>query len=321
MKSLQFLIIAFSVQLFALSSTYALTPLETKWVKTVISANVDTDPPARRRKLDTSDVRAWIAILPNAADREHDEYIIIPWLGIITPVIYTPTSDPRYKDIVEGRNLDVNEFLKQWVHHYPGTSLPGMDGNALIGGHSNFFKNQKTDFTSIFATLPMLDSGDEVWYYKRVNSESWMRYVYIVSKSYETTPDDATVFDALGTGSELTFYTCVPIGTADNRWIIKTNLSSKQQVFYPTMIESYDNYQWYDELDAATRAQLRTLVEQWASSWQIQAFIDAETIQTGSLLSGEELADEPAVVTDVIVPQPQLHRYTRMINWIVWLFS
>gem|GEM_PF-4824740 len=29
------------------------------------------------------------------------------------PVIYTPTADPRYKDIAQGRNLDVNEFLKQ----------------------------------------------------------------------------------------------------------------------------------------------------------------------------------------------------------------
>jgi|GEM_PF-2471231 len=87
----------------------------------------------------------------------------------------------------------------------------------------------------------MLDSGDEVWYYRRVNDQSWMRYVYTVTRSYETKPDDAAVFDAIGTGSELTFYTCVPIGTADNRWFIRAKLDMSQQVFYPTMVESYDN--------------------------------------------------------------------------------
>lgn len=87
----------------------------------------------------------------------------------------------------------------------------------------------------------MLDDGDEVWYYRRMDSTSWMRYVYTVARSYETAPDDVAVFDPLGTGSEMTLYTCVPIGTADNRWIIKTILQSSQQVYYPPMIESYES--------------------------------------------------------------------------------
>lgn len=301
-------------------SAHALSSLESKWVATVRSANVDTDPPARARLLDTTDLRLWLGILPNSDDRNYDEYLVFPDLGIISPLIYTPTTDPRYKDIVEWRNLDVNDFLKQWVHHYPGTSLPWFEGNALIGWHSNFFKNQVTDFTSVFATLPMLDSGDEVWYYKRVNSQSWMRYVYTVTKSYETKPDDATVFDPLGTGSEMTFYTCVPIGTSDNRWIVKTKLHMSQQVFYPIMIESYDNMTWYESLDELSKEQLRLLIQSWASSGEVQAFIDSGNMIESSTLEFNTWDTALYIWWDISTVQ-QTSWWKSVINWIIWLFS
>jgi LPXTG-site transpeptidase (sortase) family protein len=243
----------------------------------------------------------------------YDEYIVMPELGIVSPVIYTPSTDPRYKDIVEGRNLDVNEFLKQGVHHYPGTSLPGFEGNALIGWHSNFFKNQATDFTSIFHNLPMLDSGDVVWYYKRATPESWMRYVYIVTQSYETKSDDARVFDPIGSGVEMTFYTCVPIGTADNRWIVRTQLESSQQVFYPQTIESYDNFVWYQDLDEATQAQLRALIESGASDDEIQALITSWLAQQKT--SGD-IADVPEATVVASLPW-----WKQLRQWFVRLLS
>jgi sortase (surface protein transpeptidase) len=87
----------------------------------------------------------------------------------------------------------------------------------------------------------MLDPSDEVWYYRRVDEQSWMKYRYTVTRSYETVANDGSVFDPLGSGSELTFYTYVPIGTSDKRWIVRANLDSSQQIYYPTMTESYDN--------------------------------------------------------------------------------
>lgn len=296
-------------------NVYALTPLDVKWVKIIPSANVDTAPPSWTRVLDTADLRAWLDILPSTWDRVYDEYIIIPGLGIISPVVYTPTTDPRYKDIVEWRNLDVNEFLKQWVHHYPGTSLPWFEGNALIWWHSNFFKNQKTDFTSIFATLPMLDSGDIVRYYKRVTPDSWMRYVYLVTQSYETKPDDATVFDSLGTWSQVTFYTCVPIGTADKRWIVRTKLQESQQVFYPKVTESYNNFSWYQDLDPESQAQLRALIASWASQEEIDHFITSWS-QHISDNSGAILWDDGKTITQDPKPWRRM-----LVDWFMSLFS
>ena len=306
-------------------STFALSSLESKWVQIITSPNVDTDPPSWRRKLDSSDLRERLAILPNTGDRIGDEYIIMPEIGIITPLIHTPETDPRYADIVAGKSLDVNDFLQQWVHHYPGTTLPWQTGNALIGWHSNFYKNQKTDFTAIFGTLPMLDPGDEVWYYRRVSEwlwsdQSWIKYRYTVTRSYETVANDGWVFDPIGSGSELTFYTCVPIGTSQKRWIVRVNLESSQQIYYPIMTQSYNNISWYDGLDPFVQEQLRTLISSGASQSEIQALIESG--------SDHILTTSGTIVSDLSVMQVQadavtkgvLPWWTKLYNWIISLF-
>jgi hypothetical protein len=225
----------------------------------------------------------------------------MPGLGIITPLIHTPTTDPRYADIVAGKDLDIDDFLQQWAHHYPGTALPWQTGNALIWWHSNFYKDQKTDFTAIFGTLPMLDPTDEVWYYRRVSGaswsdQSWIKYRYTVTRSYETQADDGMVFEPVGSGSELTFYTCVPIGTSDRRWIVRANLQSSQQIYYPTMTESYDNMLWYDELDPSIQEELRSLISSGASQAQIQSLIESGSDLT--LTDSGTIAPDPVVVQE-----------------------
>ena len=111
----------------------------------------------------------------------------------------------------------------------------------------------------------MLDPSDEVWYYKRVDEQSWIKYTYIITRSYETAADDGSVFDAVGSGSELTFYTCVPIGTSQKRRIVRANLQTSQQIYYPTMTESYDNVPGYETLDPLVQEQLRNLISSGVS--------------------------------------------------------
>jgi len=236
--------------------------------------------------MNTTNIKTWLNILPNESDRTYNEYLVIPWIGVVVPVIYTPTADPRYKDIAQGRNLDVNEFLKQWVHQYPGTSLPGQEGNALIGGHSNFFKNQSTDFTTIFAQLPMLDVNDQVWYYKRNTDQSRVRYVYQVARSYETSADDAKVFEATSKWSQITLYTCVPIGTSDKRWIVRTQLLFSQTLYYPTITEDYSNFRNSQWLDDEAQKRLRVIIGDIPAKQPI-----VEPILTGQLSTGSLITD------------------------------
>lgn len=293
------------------SHSHAISSFESKWVQIIPSVNVDTDPPSWSQKLNTIDLRAWLTILPHLDDRKKDEYLIIPWLWIIAPVVYTSPSDPRYKDIVDWRDLDVNRFLKQWVHHYPGTSLPWLNGNALIWGHSNFFKDQKTDFTSIFATLPMLDRGDEIIYYKRMTSDSWMQYKYSVIWSYETTSDDASAFDPLGTWSEMTLYTCVPIGTSEKRWIIRTKLEHSQRIYYPSMTQIPSQYSGDQILDDETKNRLIALVWSWVH--------DDAWVSLSGTIEDQDIAWSWSVA-DSVVLLPQQVWWKQLRQWIVSIF-
>ena len=56
------------------------------------------------------------------------------------------------------------EDLSKSLVQYPGTALPGKNGNAVIFGHSilPIFFNPK-NYMAIFSTLPTLKNGDEIY--------------------------------------------------------------------------------------------------------------------------------------------------------------
>lgn len=123
--------------------------------------------------------------------------------------------DARVK--VDAENLDDALAL------FPGTVLPGEEGNAFISGHSvlpQFFnpKNYKT----IFSTLPKLSKGDKI-----LANVAGVEYRFIVIEKRVVGPKDTSILNPPGPGKYLTLMTCVPPGTSLKRLAIICKLDVK----------------------------------------------------------------------------------------------
>jgi sortase A len=98
--------------------------------------------------------------------------------------------------------------LSKNLVQYPGTALPGKNGNTVIFGHSilPLFYNPKS-YMSVFSTLPTLKPGDEIF----VNYDA-VSFVYRVESMFEVHPTDIQVLEQDNSDSFLSLVTCVPPG-------------------------------------------------------------------------------------------------------------
>ncbi len=119
------------------------------------------------------------------------------------------------------------EDLSGSLVQYPGTALPGKNGNAVVFGHSilpQFYDPE--DYLSIFSTLPTLDDGDEI----QVDYDGVV-YKYIVEKMLEVLPTDIEVLEQDKSDSFLTLVTCVPPGhpLKPKRLIVRARIAPLEQ--------------------------------------------------------------------------------------------
>lgn len=100
------------------------------------------------------------------------------------------------------------EDLSKSLIQYPGTALPGKNGNSVIFGHSilPIFYDPK-NYMAIFSTIPTLKKGDEI----EVKYDG-VTYKYIVEEKFEVLPTDIQVLQQDSSDSFLTLVTCVPPG-------------------------------------------------------------------------------------------------------------
>lgn len=148
---------------------------------------------------------------------------------------FTTTYQPKELSLAEFRlsipklaiadaKVRVNslDFMSS-LAHFPDTALPGGEGNVFISGHSvlpQFFN--PTDYTTIFSTLPSLETGDTV----QVNA-SGLRYTYTVIKKRVVDPKDISVLlPPYPFGKYLTLMTCVPPGLNSRRLVVIARLET-----------------------------------------------------------------------------------------------
>ena len=116
------------------------------------------------------------------------------------------------------------EDLSKSLVQYPGTALPGNNGNAVIFGHSilPIFYNPK-NYMSIFSTLPTLKEGDDVFI-----SYDGVAYKFKVEELFEIYPTDIQILEQNSTDSFITLVTCVPPGDPRNpkRLIVRARVVS-----------------------------------------------------------------------------------------------
>lgn len=130
-------------------------------------------------------------------------------------------SIPKLK-INEAKVKVDSENFDNFLALFPGTALPGEEGNAFISGHSVLpqFFNPK-DYKKIFSTLPQLEKGDEV-----LVNIAGVEYRFLVESKKVVNPDDVSALAPPAPGKYLTLMTCVPPGTSLKRLVVVCKLAA-----------------------------------------------------------------------------------------------
>ena len=135
--------------------------------------------------------------------------LIIPSIDLAVPVI----AD------VDGTNEKTYlKALEDGVAQFKGTAKPDQKSNVFIFGHSSYYKWRRGNYKTIFARLPELKNGDNIflWYKERL-------YYYQISETKVVEPSDVTWLQSTKE-SYITLSTCYPIDTTDKRLIIRAEL-------------------------------------------------------------------------------------------------
>jgi sortase A len=130
--------------------------------------------------------------------------------GLDEPLVH---ADPLY--VVKGVSLS---DLQAGPGHYPGTALPGEDGNFAVAGH-------RTTYGAPFFNLDQLRRGDEII----VTAPDGEEYVYTVRRQEIVAPAETWVIgpDPLERGRALlTLTTCHPRFSNAQRLIVFAELAT-----------------------------------------------------------------------------------------------
>jgi sortase A len=97
--------------------------------------------------------------------------------------------------------------------HWPGTALPGMLGNVVVGGH-------RTSRTRPFRHLEQLVPGDEV-----IFTTDTGRFVYHVTRTEIVTPESIWIADQTNAYTA-TLFACHPVGSTKERIVVFLELAT-----------------------------------------------------------------------------------------------
>lgn len=142
-----------------------------------------------------------------------DDRILIPRIGQNVPIIRVPTDKLIQKDWA-ALEKQIQEALRYGVVHFPGTAMPGDNGNVVVTGHSSYFPWDPGRFKDVFALLHQVDIGDKVVVYHDQKA-----YTYQVYEKKVVMPDQVDVLTQKG-DSRLTLITCTPVGTNLKRLVL-----------------------------------------------------------------------------------------------------
>ncbi len=142
-----------------------------------------------------------------------DTRVNIPRISKNVPIVRVSTEKLIQRDW-EALENEIQDALRSGVVHFPGTALPGQDGNVVITGHSSYFPWDPGRFKDVFALLHQVSIGDQIEVY-----HNQQKYNYVVYDKKVVKPDQVEVLTQKG-DDRLTLITCTPVGTNINRLII-----------------------------------------------------------------------------------------------------
>lgn len=149
-----------------------------------------------------------------------DMRLIIPRINQNLPVVGVKNENliaRRWEEL----ESDIQKALRNGIIHYPGTALPGDNGNVVVTGHSSYYAWDPGRFKDVFALLHDVKMGDKIVVY--FNQK---KFIYEVNKIKIVLPKDIDVLGPAPT-EQLTLITCTPIGTNLKRLIVQAKLIEK----------------------------------------------------------------------------------------------
>lgn len=155
----------------------------------------------------------------NIIPTSYEDRIIVPALNINSKIVEPELGlESLIGNDWNALEDQIRESLLQGVVHYPGTAEPGDRGNVFLTGHSSNVFWQKSIYNSVFALLPRISEGDDI--YITFGQENF--HYRVISKK-EVMPSDVGVLEQ-GDGHTLTLMTCTPVGTNLKRLIVTAEL-------------------------------------------------------------------------------------------------
>ncbi len=138
---------------------------------------------------------------------ERSDSIVIGKLNIEAPLVLANGTSQN----------ELNSALNQGVIFYPGSALPGQNGEVFLSGHSSVYPWNKTPYGQVFTLLDKLEAGDTVSliYNHR-------QYDYLITNKEILPPNQVKI--SATSEPRLTLFTCWPIGTSFKRLLVRGEL-------------------------------------------------------------------------------------------------
>lgn len=133
--------------------------------------------------------------------------VIIPKINVDVPVVY---------NLADNQEKTIQNALEGGVVHYPGTAVPGQNGNIVVVGHSSNNLLNKGKYKFAFVLLSRLQEGDTI-----TMQYNGKRYVYKVYEKVVVRPSEISVLGPTDKTSSLTLITCDPPGTSVSRLVVR----------------------------------------------------------------------------------------------------
>jgi len=143
-----------------------------------------------------------------------DSRLIIPKIGKNVPIVFTSAENLKAGKL-DDLDKDILKALKDGVIHYPGTALPGEEGNIFITGHSSYYPWDDGRYKDVFALLHELEVGNEFTIFYNQKD-----FHYRIFDKRVVDPKDVEVMNQ-GSGEMVTLMTCSPVGTNLKRLILR----------------------------------------------------------------------------------------------------
>lgn len=182
-------------------ATTAATTTTTPATTTSSSTTTSTTSPPSTSTTSTTSTTAVPVTLPNPEDPPADPNAAVPVVAIGT--IEIPKIGVT-KTMYEGITLTT---LNHGPGHWPGTAMPGHQGNVVIAGH-------RVSHDKPFRNIDQLVPGDQV-----ILTTDEGRFVYQVTGTDIVYPDALWIIDQT-TDYTATLFACHPAGSTRQRIVV-----------------------------------------------------------------------------------------------------